>query len=60
MIYREDKQFGLGAGFAFDLSKAINGSILVCNDWNYFKNNSNDYYYEFTNQIISGSTDYNF
>ncbi len=56
---REDKQFGLGAGLAFDLSKAIKGLSLSAN-WNYFKNNSNDYYYEFTNQIISGSLDYNF
>jgi len=56
---REDKQFGLGAGLLFDLSSVIKGLSLSA-VWNYFKNNSNDYYYEFSNQIISGSLDYNF
>jgi hypothetical protein len=57
--FREDKQFGLGAGLTFDLSKAIKG-LSLSTTWNYLKNKSNDYYYEFTNQIISASLDYNF
>lgn len=56
---REDKQFGLGAGLGFDLSNVINGLSLSAT-WNYFKNNSNDYYYKYSNQIISFSLDYDF
>jgi len=54
---REDKQFGFGAGLGFDLSKVINGLSLSAN-WNYFKNNSNDYYYKYSNQMISISLGY--
>jgi len=56
---REDKQFGFGAGLGFDLSNVINGLSLSAT-WNYFKNNSNDYYYKYSNQIISFSLGYDF
>ena len=56
---REDKQFGFGAGLAYDLSNVMNG-LSVSATWNYFKNNSNDYYYKYSNQIISFSFDYGF
>jgi len=56
---REDDQFGFGAGIVFDLSKFING-ISLSATWNYFKNNSNDYFYKYSNQIISASLDYDF
>jgi hypothetical protein len=56
---REDKQFGFGAGLSFDLSKVING-LSFTTTWNYFKNNSNDYYYKYSNQIISASLGFDF
>jgi len=56
---REDIQFGLGAGIAFDLSNVINGASISAN-WNYIKNSSNDYYYKYSNQVISISFDYGF
>ncbi|MDP2363216.1 MAG: hypothetical protein Q8M94_05550 [Ignavibacteria bacterium] len=56
---REDTQFGFGAGIVFDLGGFMNGLSLSAM-WNYFKNNSNDYYYKYSNQIISFSLDYDF
>lgn len=56
---REDKLFGFGAGINFDLSGMMNGLSLSAT-WNYFKNNSNDYYYKYSNQIISASFEYGF
>ena len=56
---REDKQFGFGAGLTYDLSDIING-ISISANWNYFKNTSNDYYYKYSNQILSFSLDYDF
>ena len=56
---REDKQFGFGAGLSFDLSNVING-LSLSTAWNYYKNNSNDYYYKYSNQMISVSLGYDF
>ena len=56
-VTREDTLFGFGAGITFDLSSIINGISLSAN-WNYFNNNSNDYFYKYANQIISFSLDY--
>ena len=56
-IMREDNQFGFGAGITFDLSPVING-LSFSATWNYFKNNSNDYYYKYSNQMISASLDF--
>lgn len=58
-VMREDKQFGFGAGLTYDLSALIKG-ISLSASWNYFKNNSNDYFYKYSNQIISFSLDYDF
>lgn len=56
-VMREDKQFGFGVGLSFDISSLLKGLSLSAN-WNYFKNSSNDYYYKYSNQIISFSLDY--
>lgn len=56
---REDNQFGFGAGIIFDLGGLMNGLSLSAT-WNYFKNNSNDYYYKYSNQIFSASLGYAF
>ena len=56
---REDTQFGFGAGISFDLS-AITKGLSLSATWNYFKNNSNDYYYKYSNQMISASLDFDF
>lgn len=56
-IMREDKQFGFGVGVSYDLGSFIKGFSLSAN-WNYFKNTSNDYFYKYSNQIISFSLDY--
>lgn len=54
---REDTQLGFGAGILFDLSGVING-LSFSAAWNYIKNNSNDYYYKYSNQMISVSIGY--
>ena len=56
---RQDNLFGLGAGITFDLSSIAKGLSLSAN-WNYINNDSNDYYYKYTNQMISGSLEYGF
>ena len=56
---REDNQLGFGAGIIFDLGGLMNGLSLSAT-WNYFKNNSNDYYYKYSNQIFSASLGYAF
>ena len=54
---REDTQYGFGAGILFDLSGLING-LSFSTSWNYIKNNSNDDYYKYSNQMISFSVGY--
>jgi hypothetical protein len=54
---REDKLFGFGAGLNVDLSEMIEG-LSFSGSWNYYKNSSNDYYYKYTNQVISASFNY--
>ena len=56
---REDKLLGLGVGLDFDMSNIING-LSFSAAWNYFKNTSNDYFYKYTNQVISASFNYGF
>ena len=56
---REDKQFGLGIGISYDLSELLKG-ISVSANWNYIKNTSNDFFYKYSNQLISISLDYDF
>jgi len=54
---RADTQIGFGAGILFDLSGVING-LSFSAAWNYINNNSNDYYYKYTNQMVSFSLGY--
>lgn len=56
---REDNLIGLGAGLDIDLSAIMSGLSLTTT-WNYFKNTSNDYFYKYTNQVISASFNYGF
>lgn len=56
---RKDNSFGLGVGLTFDISTLLNGLSLSAT-WNYFNNSSNDYYYKYSNQIISFSLGYDF
>lgn len=56
---REDKLFGFGAGINIDLSTMLDGLSFYAL-WNYYKNSSNDYYYKYTNQVVSASFNYGF
>lgn len=58
-VMRKDNSFGLGVGLTFDISTLLNGLSLSAT-WNYFNNSSNDYYYKYSNQIISFSLGYDF
>ncbi len=49
---RKDNQFSAGASLEFGLSEVISGLYLALN-YNYIKNNSNDYYYNYNNQIYA-------
>jgi hypothetical protein len=49
---RVDNEFSLGASLEFGLSQLINGLYLSIN-YNYIKNNSNDYYYDYNNQVYA-------
>ncbi|MGE5804518.1 MAG: surface lipoprotein assembly modifier [Ignavibacteria bacterium] len=50
-IYRKDKEYSFGIGLQYDLFNLIDGLGLVLN-YNYIKNRSNDYFYDFDNQLI--------
>jgi hypothetical protein len=56
-ILREDNQLGLGIGLQADLSFIFN-DLIGSLKWNYLKNNSNDYYYNFDNQIMSAGLEW--
>jgi hypothetical protein len=56
---REDKLAAFGAGLQFNLGSILNGLLLFTN-LNYLKNSSNDYFYDFKNQILSASLEYGF
>ena len=56
---RQDDQFSVGASMEFGLGEIISGLYLVLN-YNYIKNNSNDYYYDFTNQIYAVTLGFDF
>lgn len=49
---RQDNQFSAGATVEFGLSKILAGLYLSLN-YNYIRNSSNDYYYDYTNQVFS-------
>jgi hypothetical protein len=56
---REDDQFSLGASLEFGLSKILSGLYLSLN-YNYIKNSSNDYYYDYNNQIYAITLGFDF
>src|SRR5690606_16830059 len=51
---RDDKQFAVGVAAEYDMSFISDGFSFETS-WNYIKNNSNDYYYDYTNNLISAS-----
>lgn len=52
--FRKDNLIGFGAGLSIDLGAIAKGLSFSAN-WNYINNDSNDYYYKYTNQMISGT-----
>jgi hypothetical protein len=56
---RQDNQFSVGASLEFGLSKILSGLYLSLN-YNYIKNSSNDYYYDYANQIYAISLGFDF
>jgi hypothetical protein len=56
---RQDNQVSVGASLEFGLSKILSGLYLSLN-YNYIKNSSNDYYYDYTNQIYAISLGFDF
>jgi hypothetical protein len=56
---RQDNQYSAGASLEFGLGKIISGLYLSLN-YNYIKNNSNDYYYDYTNQIYAITLGFDF
>ena len=58
-IQREDDKYSFGSSIDFNLSPIISGLTLMLN-WNYIKNNSNDYYYNFDNNLFSLSIEWGF
>jgi hypothetical protein len=56
---RKDNQFSVGASLEFGLSEFISGLYLALN-YNYIKNISNDYYYDYNNQIYAITLGFDF
>jgi len=56
---RQDDQYSVGASMEFGLSEILSGLFLSLN-YNYFKNISNDYYYDYTNQIYAITLGFDF
>lgn len=56
---RQDNQYSFGASLEFGLSEFVNGLYLALN-YNYIKNISNDYYYDYTNQIYAITLGFDF
>ncbi len=56
---REDDKYSFGSSIDFNLSSILSGFNLLLN-WNYIKNNSNDYYYNFDNNLFSISIEWGF
>ncbi len=56
---RNDNQYALGIELDFKLSSITNGLILAAN-WNYIFNRSNDYYYNYNNQMLSVAFNWGF
>ncbi|MCA2004870.1 MAG: hypothetical protein LDL01_03650 [Ignavibacterium sp.] len=56
---RKDDQINFGLGLEYDLQKLIDG-LLFSATFNYLRNKSNDFYYDYSNQIFSFSLEYGF
>jgi len=56
---RVDNEISLGASLEFGLSQFINGLYFSIN-YNYIKNNSNDYYYNYSNQVYAITLGFDF
>ncbi len=56
---RQDEQFSAGASLEFGLSKILSGLYLSLN-YNYIKNISNDYYYDYNNQVYAITLGFDF
>lgn len=56
---RQDNQFSAGASLEFGLGEILSGLYLALN-YNYIKNNSNDYYYDYNNQIYAITLGFDF
>ncbi|WP_337866963.1 surface lipoprotein assembly modifier [Ignavibacterium sp.] len=56
---REDKQLSFGFSIEYDLGKILEG-LSASVTYNYIKNKSNDYYYDYSNQIFSFTFGYGF
>jgi hypothetical protein len=56
---RQDNQYSAGASLEFGLSEIISGLYLSLS-YNYIKNNSNDYYYDYNNQIYAITLGFDF
>jgi hypothetical protein len=58
-IYRNDKEFAAGIGIKYELSNVIEGLVLIIN-YNYIKNKSNDFFYDYNNQLLSVGFDWSY
>ena len=56
---RQDNQYSAGASLEFGLSKILSGLYLSLN-YNYIKNSSNDYYYDYNNQVYAITLGFDF
>lgn len=56
---RQDDQFSVGASLEFGLGEILSGFYLSLN-YNYIKNSSNDYYYDYNNQIYAITLGFDF
>jgi len=57
--FRKDNQFSFGAAFEIGLGEMLNGLYLSMN-YNYFKNSSNDYYYNYQNNLFAVTLGFGF
>jgi hypothetical protein len=56
---RKDNQFSVGASLEFGLSEILSGLYLSLN-YNFIKNSSNDYYYDYNNQVYAFTLGFDF
>ncbi len=56
---RKDNQFSIGLSFEFGLGKILSGLFLTAN-YNYVGNSSNDYYYDYTNNLFAIGLNFDF